>query len=77
MQGFFGELLDCAARSRSIAPLFNLAAARLGNTVVLLDADFTVLARSTVFPITDPPWAETVRQGHFNHEIVSVLRWRA
>lgn len=73
-QGFYGELMDCAARSRAIEPVINLAAARLGNSVVLLDADFKILAHSTVFQIEDPLWAENIRSGYCTYEFVSAVQ---
>ncbi len=72
-QGFYGELMDCAARSRSMEPVVNLAAARLGNSVVLLDTDFKILAHSTVFTIDDPLWAQNIRQGYCSYEFVSAV----
>lgn len=45
-RGLYAELMDCAARARSIDPVINLAATRLGNSLVLLDRDFKILAHS-------------------------------
>ena len=73
-QGFSGELMDCAARSGAVEPMIDLAAARLGNSVVLLDADYKILAASTVFPIDDPLWAENIRQGYCSYEFISAVR---
>ncbi len=73
-QGFFGEMMDCAARSRSIEPIINLAAARLGNSLVLLDPSFKILAASTIFPIDDPLWAENIRLGYCTYEFVSAVQ---
>lgn len=73
-QGFYGELLDCAARSASVQPIMNLAASKLGNSVILLDSDFKVLAHSTVFPIDDPLWKENIAQGYCNYEFVSAVQ---
>lgn len=55
-RGFYGEMMDCAAHSRSMEPVINLAAAKLGNSLILLDADFKILAHSTIFTIDDPLW---------------------
>ena len=72
-RGLYAELLEAAARSASIDPLINLAASKLGNSVVLLDTDFKVLSHSTVFPIDDPLWAENIRQGYCSYEFVSAV----
>jgi Regulator of polyketide synthase expression len=72
-RGLYGELMDCAARSGGIDSVINLAASKLGNSVVLLDADFKVLAHSTIFPIEDPLWAENIRQGYCSYEFVSAV----
>ena len=71
---FYAELTDCAAHSRSIDPVINLAASKLGNSLVLLDRDFKVLAHSTVFPIDDPLWEQNIRQGYCSYEFVSAVQ---
>ena len=73
-QGFYGEMLDCAARSQSIEPIINLAAAKLGNSLVLLDPNFKILACSTIFPIDDPLWEEYIRLGYCTYEFVSAVQ---
>lgn len=73
-QGFYGELMDCAARSGTLEPVMNLAASKLGNSLVLLDSDFKVLAHSTIYPIDDPLWAENIRQGYCSYEFVSAVQ---
>jgi len=72
-RGLYAELTDAAARAGSIEPVINLAASKLGNSVVLLDSDFKVLAHSTVFPIDDPLWAENIRQGYCSYEFVTAV----
>ncbi len=72
-QRFYKELLDCAERSGSIQPIMNVAASKLGNSVILLDADFRVLAHSTVFPIDDPLWKLNIQQGYCNYEFVRAV----
>lgn len=72
-RGFYGELMAAAASASSIDPIINLAAARLGNSVVLLDADFKILGHSTLFPIEDPLWEENIRLGYCSYEFVSAV----
>lgn len=73
-QGIYGELMDCAARSKEIAPVINLAAAKLGNSLLLLDADYKILSYSTIFPIDDPLWKENIRLGYCSYEFVSEVQ---
>lgn len=73
-QGFYGEMMDCAAHSRSIEPVINLAAAKLGNSLVLLDPNYKILAHSTIFPIEDPLWEENIRLGYCSYEFVSAVQ---
>jgi len=72
-RGLYAELLEAAAGAAGIDPVINLAASKLGNPVVLLDADFKILAHSTLFPIEDPLWAENIRQGYCSYEFVSAV----
>lgn len=73
-QGFYGEMMDCAAKSHSIEPIINLAAAKLGNSLVLLDANYKILACSTIFPIDDPLWEENIRLGYCTYEFVTAVQ---
>jgi hypothetical protein len=72
-KGLYAELIDCASQTQSIEPIINSAATKLGNSVILLDADFKVLAHSTIFPITDPLWEGNIRQGYCSYEFVSAV----
>lgn len=73
-QGFYGEMMDCAARSHRIEPVINLAAARLGNSLILLDPNYKILSYSTIFPIEDPLWAENIQLGYCTYEFVSAVQ---
>lgn len=72
--GFYGELMDCAARSGNLEPVVNLAASKLGNSVVLLDTDYKVLVHSTIYPIDDPLWAQNIAQGYCSYEFVNAVQ---
>jgi hypothetical protein len=72
-RGLYAEMMDMAAQGAAIDTLVNLAASRLGNSVVLLDADFKVLSHSTIFPISDPLWAENIRRGYCSYEFISAV----
>lgn len=72
-RGLYAELMDCAAQTGSISAFVNLAASKLGNSVVLVDRDYKVLAASGVYPIDDPIWAQNVRQGYCSYEFISAV----
>jgi hypothetical protein len=72
-RGFYEELLESATKTRSLEQIINLAASRLGNSLILLDSDFKVLGHSTVFPITDPLWVENIRRGYCSYEFISAV----
>lgn len=71
--GLYAQLMDSAAQTKSLMPLANLAASKLGNSVILLDSDFKVLACSTVYPIDDPLWTQNIRQGYCSYEFISAV----
>lgn len=71
--GFYNELMETAAKSSGFDSAVNLAASKLGNSVILLDANFKILSHSTLFPIEDPLWAENIRQGFCSYEFVSAV----
>ena len=72
-RGLYAEMLDTAAGGAGIDTLMNLAASRLGNSVVLLDTDYKVLSHSAIFPIDDPLWAENIRRGYCSYEFISAV----
>ncbi len=72
-KGLYAELMDCAAQTKSVTAFANLAASKLGNSIVLLDRDFKVLANSNIYPIDDPLWAQNIRQGYCSYEFISAV----
>jgi len=72
-RGIYAELMDCAAQTKSVSACVNLAASKLGNSVVLLDTDFKVLACSNVYPIDDPVWEQNIRQGYCGYDFISAV----
>ncbi len=72
-KGLYAELMDCAAQTKSITAFVNLVAAKLGNSIVLLDTDYKVLSYSTIYPIDDPLWEQNIRQGYCSYEFISAV----
>ncbi len=72
-KGLYAELMDCAAQTKSVTAFMNLAASKLGNSIVLLDRDFKVLSTSNIYPIDDPLWASNIRQGYCSYEFISAV----
>lgn len=72
-KGLYAELMDNAAKTRNITSFVNLAASKLGNSIILLDTDFKVLSFSTVYPIDDPLWEQNIRQGYCSYEFISAV----
>lgn len=72
-KGLYAELMDCAAQTKSITSVLNLAASKLGNSLILLDTDFKVLDFSKVYPIDDPLWKQNIKQGYCDYEFISAV----
>ncbi|MFB0919906.1 MAG: helix-turn-helix domain-containing protein [Oscillospiraceae bacterium] len=72
-KGLYAELMDCAGQTKSVTAFVNLAASKLGNSIVLLDRDFKVLSTSNIYPIDDPLWASNIRQGYCSYEFISAV----
>lgn len=72
-KGLYAELIDCAAQTKSVSAFVNLAASKLGNSIVLLDRDYKVLAFSNIYPIDDPLWEQNIRQGYCSYEFISAV----
>lgn len=72
-KGLYAELMDCAAQTKSITSVLNLAASKLGNSLILLGTDFKVLDFSKVYPIDDPLWNQNIKQGYCDYEFFDML----
>lgn len=72
-KGFYAELMDCAAQTKSVSAFVNMAASKLGNSIILLDTDFKILSYSTIYPIDDPLWEQNIRQGYCSYEFISAV----
>jgi len=72
-KGLYAELMDCAIQTKSVPAFVNLAASKLGNTIVLLDRDYKILACSNIYPVEDPIWAQNINQGYCSYEFISAV----
>lgn len=72
-KGLYAELMDCAIQTKSVTAFINMAATKLGNSVVLLDRNFKILAFSNIYPIEDPLWELNIKQGYCNYEFISAV----
>ena len=72
-KGLYAELMDCAVQTKSVPSFVNLAASKLGNTVVLLDRGYKVLASSSIYPVEDKIWAQNISQGYCSYEFISAV----
>ena len=72
-KGLYAELMDCAAQTKSVSAFINMAATKLGNSIILLDRDFKVLAFSNIYSIEDPLWEQNIKQGYCSYEFISAV----
>ncbi|MFP3154540.1 helix-turn-helix domain-containing protein [Lachnospiraceae bacterium ZAX-1] len=70
---FYLELIRRAHETQSLDGLINVASARLGNALILLDPNFQILAYSTIYQVTDKLWQENIKQGYCNYEFISTV----
>lgn len=73
LERFYDELIARAAETKSLDAFINTASARLGNSLILMDLNFQILAHSTIYQINDTLWAENVRRGYCNYEFISAV----
>lgn len=60
----YQEMLDIGDRFETLDNGMNTAAARMGNPLLLLDMDMSVLACSDIFSVKDGFWEENIRHGY-------------
>lgn len=70
----FNELLKKISRARNLNEVLNIAALKMGNPIIFMDSNFTILDYSTVFPITDACWAANIAQGYCNFEFITAVQ---
>lgn len=67
---FLGEM----SKSENLGQLVNLAAMQLGNSIIILDVSFKVLAKSTVYPVEDPLWSDIIKRGYATYSFTSAVQ---
>ena len=73
-KGLYEELAALADRTRSMEAVLNAASIRLGNSLVLNDINFKIIASSTSIPVIDPLWKSNIRQGYCNYDFIGAVR---
>lgn len=72
-KSFYQTMLDKFTQTQDMTDLLNTAAAKMGQSLILLDLNFTILAYSTVFPMTDPTWTPHVKRGYCTYEFIMAI----
>lgn len=73
-KGLYEELAALADSTRSMEAVLNAASIRLGNSLVLNDINFKIIASSTSIPVIDPLWKSNIRQGYCNYDFIGAVR---
>lgn len=71
--GVAAQLREAVLDRVDLEGFLNLAAAKLTNSLIVLDRSFRVLAHSRVFPITDKLWVDNLARGYCNYEFISAV----
>lgn len=72
-KGLYQELVDHVSKTQSIDSLLNVAASKLGNSLILLDVNYKIISHSTIFPISDSLWANNIKQGYCDYEFINAV----
>lgn len=73
-KGLYEELAALADRTRSMEAVLNAASIRLGNSLVLNDINFKIIAASASIPVIDPLWKTNIRQGYCSYDFIGAVR---
>ena len=70
----YASLLQLAGSQADMDVILDSAATSLGYALVLVDADFRVLAHSVTKPVPDKLWQENIRKGFCSYEFILAVR---
>ena len=69
----YDELIEKIAHSQNINEVLNFAALKIGNPLLIIDNDYTVVDYSNVYPITDAAWEDAVKCGYCKYSFIEAL----
>jgi hypothetical protein len=73
-KGILEDLTALADRTHDLEAVIDAASVRLGNSLLLCDMNFKIIANSTSVPVLDPLWMENIKQGYCCYEFISEVK---
>ena len=70
----FSEIIQKVIKGEKLDHVINAVASKLGNSVVVFDLSYNILAYSTIYPINNINWEEIVKQGHCSYEFIKAIK---
>lgn len=73
-RNIYDELIKISHSGKDIEVCLDTAATYLGETLILIDPDYRVIAHSNTKPVPDKLWQENIRKGFCSYEFIQTVR---
>ncbi len=70
----YDELIKKANSSKSLSEVLDYASLKTGNSIVVCDMKFNILAHSLSIPVTDKIWKKNVEKGYCDYEFIQRVK---
>lgn len=70
----YDELIKISHSGSDLAACLDTAATYLGETLILIDPEYRVIAHSATKPVPDKIWQENIRKGFCSYEFIQAVR---
>lgn len=70
----YEDLITIADKTRNLNSVIDLASINLGQSLLLCDTTFKIIASSSSIPVSDPLWSENVKKGYCNYDFIRAVK---
>lgn len=70
----YEDLVAIADKTQSLNSILDLASIHLGQSLLLCDTTFKIIANSSSIPVSDPLWSENVKKGYCNYDFIRAVK---
>lgn len=70
----YEDLITIADKTQNLSSVIDLASINLGQSLLLCDTTFKIIASSSSIPVSDPVWSENVKKGYCNYDFIQAVK---
>lgn len=70
----YEDLITISDKTQNLNSVIDLASINLGQSLLLCDTTFKIIASSSSIPVSDPVWSENVKKGYCNYDFIQAVK---